>query len=72
MREIKFRGKSDGKWVYGSYVKTDTGLNYIIPQNVLANVVPRYVVNKETVGQFTGLFDKYGKEIYEGILYFGS
>lgn len=64
MRQIKFRGKrlDNGEWVYGDLVHTikDT---LILPIDEGWN---QYSVNSETVGQFTGLFDKNGKEIYEG------
>mgnify|MGYP002062610111 CR=1 FL=1 len=68
MREIKFRGLDliSGQWVYGSHIKTGMGLEYIVPQNVIANHLPQYAVNKEIVGQYTGLKDKNGVEIYEG------
>lgn len=60
MREIKFRGKeATGNWQYGSLVK-DKDEYYIID-----NEIGRYV-DKETIGQFAGLKDKNGKEIYEG------
>ena len=61
-REIKFRGKSDwGKWHFGFYHKDKDG-SYILTETDVYYVLPH------SIGQFTGLHDKNGVEIYEGDL----
>ena len=67
MRTIKFRGlRTDGKgWVYGGYFQhtpDEDGVRYYIFDfnEGAVEVIP------ESVGQFTGLHDKNGKEIFEG------
>ena len=63
-REIKFRGKrlDNGEWVIGNLVHVKGGA-LILP---ISKGWDQHRVDPETVGQFTGIKDKNGQEIYEG------
>ena len=58
MRTIKFRGKRpDGSWNYGRSIRfKQNGEVYIQGASV----------DPQTVGQFTGLRDSHGRDIYDG------
>lgn len=70
MREIVFRGKraDTGEWVYGYYY-SECGNTYIIVNRQAESKTKRnipFLVEEDTVGQYTGMKDFKGTYIWEG------
>ena len=63
-REILFRGKKkNGEWLYGDLVQRHP--NYLIFPLDAPHSYDNYIVNVDTIGQFTGYLDCKGTKIFE-------
>ena len=64
MREILFRGKrtDNGEWVEGFYLYTEENTHPVIIDMKCRS----HIIIPETVCQFTGLYGKNGRKIFEG------
>ncbi|MFW5962313.1 MAG: YopX family protein [bacterium] len=72
MREIEFRGKGqDGKWHYGNLITVvyrggwARGIQYGSGIEDDISLYTEHISNYETIGQYTGFYDKNSEKVYE-------
>jgi uncharacterized phage protein (TIGR01671 family) len=75
-RQIKFRAKhiKNGAWLYGDLLQSNEGSVYIgvhgqyIDDGMHFNDMydETCYIDEDTIGQFVGITDEYGKEVFEG------